>query len=135
MVNKLIKDKNLERVIEADIKIPISKLNIPLVLGLEKLQPFGIGNSRPAFYSEVEILDTRTFGKNNDHLKLIVKDIPTKLPTAHFRLPIELISFRNADKFASITRGKRISVVYSIEIDRWGGSEKLRGIINIMTPL
>ena len=132
MVSKLISEKDLERIIEADLKLPISKLNIPLVRGLEKLEPFGIGNPRPTFYSEVEILHSKTFGKKNDHLKLIVRDVPSKLPTAHFQLPIELITFGNANKYASLAGGQRINVVYSIEIDRWGGSEKLRGKINII---
>ncbi len=123
MVNKLISEKDLVRTIEADIKIPISKLNLSIVSELERLQPFGIGNPKPSFYSKVEILDSRTFGKNNDHLKLIVRDVSSQLPT-------EFISFGTAARYTSLTKGQRISVVYSLEIDRWGGSEKLRGRIN-----
>ena len=132
LVHPLLTEKDLERTIEADMKIPISKLNLSVAHELEKLQPFGIGNPRPTFYSNVEILDSRTFGKTNTHLKLIIRDIPARLPTTSYSLPIEFISFNSADKFSSLTKGERINVIYSIEIDRWGGSEKLRGkIINI----
>src|SRR3989344_7329825 len=81
--NKKIKDKDLERRIEVDIKISLSKLNMSIVKELEKLQPFGIGNPQPTFYSEVEILDVKTFGKKNDHLKIIVRDADFKLPTSN----------------------------------------------------
>ena len=133
MINKIINDKDLERTIEADIKIPLSKLNISLVKKLEILQPFGIANPQPTFYSEVEILDSRTFGKNKDHIKLIVKDAIPQPPTSNFQLPIEFVSFGNADKYASLSQGQKIKVVYSLEIDRWGGSEKLRGKIIHLT--
>ena len=132
VVNKLIKDKDLERKIEADIKIPISKLTISIVKKLEELQPFGIGNPKPTFYSEVEILDVRSFGKTNDHLKLLVKDV-SKLQPANYNLPTELISFGIATKYSSLTKGQKINIVYSIEIDRWNGYEKLRGkIVSIL---
>ena len=127
--NKKIKDKDLERRIEVDIKISLSKLNMSIVKELEKLQPFGIGNPQPTFYSEVEILDVKTFGKKNDHLKIIVRDADFKLPTSNFQLPIEFVSFGKAAKYSSLSKGQKIKIVYSLEIDRWGGNEKLRGRI------
>jgi len=133
LVTPLLKEEDLERTIEADVKISLSKLNIPHVKELEKLQPFGISNPQPTFSSEIEILDVKTFGKKNDHIKLIVKDSSSQPPTSNFQLPIEFVSFGNADKYSSLTKGQKINVVYSIEIDRWGGSEKLRGkILNIV---
>ena len=129
LVTSMIKDEDLERTVQADIKIPLSKLNLALVKGLEVLQPFGIGNPQPTFSSEVEILHSNTFGKNNNHLKLIVRDVHSQPTINNYQLPIEFISFGNADKFASLSKGQKINVVYSLEIDRWGGSEKLRGKI------
>ena len=140
--DKLLKDKELEKVIEADLKLPISTLNIDLVKDLEKLEPFGIGNPRPAFYSEVEILDVKTFGKEKNHLKLLVRDISTnKLTSGHrpltngYRLPIEMISFGTAAAYSSLTRGQKISIVYAPEINRWNGYENLRGKIIIISNL
>ena len=140
--DKLLKDKELEKVIEADLKLPISTLNIDLVKDLEKLEPFGIGNPRPAFYSEVEILDVKPFGKEKNHLKLLVRDISTnKLTSGHrpltngYRLPIEMISFGTAAAYSSLTRGQKISIVYAPEINRWNGYENLRGKIIIISNL
>ncbi|MFH0979359.1 MAG: single-stranded-DNA-specific exonuclease RecJ [Candidatus Roizmanbacteria bacterium] len=118
--NKLIKDKDLEKIITADVKIPVSKINLELAKALETLEPFGIGNPRPLFLSETEITNAQLFGKTNNHLKIFVEDL-------------ELIGFNQGDKFQKLSRGEKIKVVYSLEVDRWNGREKLRGkiLINI----
>jgi single-stranded-DNA-specific exonuclease len=121
VVNKLIKEKDLERKIEADLKIPLSKINLSLTKSLEKLQPFGIGNPTPTFYSRAEIIDAKMFGKKTEHLKIYVKDKDS--------FPLELVSFNAAQQFTSLSRGKTIDLVYSLEINRWGGQEKVRGKI------
>ncbi len=124
MVNKLIKDKNLERKIEVDLKIPISKINLSLAKALETLQPFGVGNPQPTFYSQVKIIDAKLFGKKNQHLKIFAQDPQTN------SFPLELIGFDNADQFFKLSREKIIDVVYSLEINRWGGKNSLRGRLN-----
>ncbi len=122
MANKLLKEKDLERKMEVDMKIPLSFINIQLALKLEKLEPFGVGNPRPSFSSEVEVMQVSTFGKTKDHIKMYVKD-------ATQPFPFELISFYSAKKMNGLTKGQKIQVVYNLEVDRWGGSEKLRGRI------
>lgn len=121
VVNTLLKDKDLERKIEVDLKTPISQISLNLIKTMEKLEPFGIGNPRPIFYSEAKLIDAKLFGKTNNHLKLFVKD-PDK-----DSFPLELISFSNGDQFSKFSRGQKINIVYSLEIDRWGGGEKVRG--------
>ncbi|KKQ24636.1 MAG: Single-stranded-DNA-specific exonuclease RecJ [Candidatus Roizmanbacteria bacterium GW2011_GWC2_37_13] len=119
LANKLIKDKDLERIIIVDIKIPVSKINLEIVKSLETLEPFGIGNPRPTFYSEGILTDAKLFGKTNNHLKIFVDSL-------------ELIAFNQGEKFKQLSRGQKIKVVYSLEIDRWNGREKLRGKIVFM---
>jgi len=116
---KLIKDKDLEKKIEADLKIPLSKINLSLVKSLEQLQPFGIGNPTPTFYSEGILTGAQLLGKTNAHLKIFVDGL-------------ELIAFNQADKFKELSRGNLINVVYSLEIDRWNGRERLRGKIVVI---
>ena len=86
------------------------------------------GGAKPTFLSEVEIIDLRTFGKTNDHLKLFVRD-------SFSSFPFELISFYSAGKKSRLSKGQKIQVVYSVEVDRWGGSEKLRGKINYLARI
>ncbi len=118
---KLITKKDLERVVQADIKLPLSKVTYGLIKLLEKLQPFGIGNPQPTFYSSARVLDAKLFGKKSDHLKIVVQDPETR------SMPLEVIAFSGADKFTQLSKNKVVEIVYQTEIDRWGGNEKVRG--------
>ena len=121
---KLIKDKDLEKKIEADLKIPLEKINLSLVESLEVLEPFGMGNPKPTFYSQGELIGAKLFGKTNNHLKVFIKD--------NNSLPLELIAFNQADQSNKLSRGNLINVVYALEVDRWGGRERLRGILKFI---
>jgi single-stranded-DNA-specific exonuclease len=111
---KLIKESDLERVTVADIKIPISKINLEVAKILEKLEPFGIGNPRPLFLSQAELINAQLFGKTSNHLKIFVGSL-------------ELIGFNQANKFSQLSRGQKIEVIYTAEIDLWNNQEKLSG--------
>ena len=114
LAKKLINDKDLERKIEADLKIPISKINLDLVRSLETLEPFGMGNPKPTFYSEGILTGAQLLGKTQKHLKIFVDGL-------------ELLAFNQADKFKELSRGQKIKVVYNLEIDRWNSRERLKG--------
>jgi len=122
-INRLLKKEDLERSIDIDLELPFSYAKENLAKALEKLAPFGIGNLEPRFISSVKILDAKIFGKTNTHLKVIVND-----PISH-SFPMELIGFGKAKEFATLSKGQKRQIVYSLEIDRWGGREKVRGRI------
>ncbi len=124
--NKIIDDKDLIKTIQVDLKIPVSQVNLKLARLIEKLEPFGIGNPKPKFYSQVEIIKKQTFGKNNNHLKLFVKD-----PLKDFHL-LELIIFNSKDEFFNLLPGNKVDVVYNLEINRWQSNEKLRGNVKYL---
>lgn len=119
VAKNLINDKDLERKIEADLKIPISKITLDIVRSMEALEPFGMGNPRPVFYSEGILTGAQLLGKTQKHLKIFVDGL-------------ELLAFNQADKFKELSRGQKINIVYSLEINRWGNREKLNGKINFM---
>ncbi|HRN69849.1 MAG TPA: single-stranded-DNA-specific exonuclease RecJ [Candidatus Woesebacteria bacterium] len=119
--NKQIKKKDLIREMEVDIKLPISAINMQLAKQMESLQPFGIGNPTPSFLSDVIVQKSELFGKTQDHLKIIVKDVNGD------GFPLELIAFGKADLFTQLSRGQKTQVVYQVDINRWNGRESLRG--------
>lgn len=121
--NVTLTEDKLEKMIEADIKVPVGKLNVPLAHSLEQMNPFGIGNPNPIFNSEVELLDAKLFGKTQTHLKIFVKD------TQNASFPLELIAFSAAEKFSQLSKGMKLNIAYNLEVDRWTGTEKLRGRI------
>ncbi len=122
--NKLLTEKDLERKVEADIKIPLSKINIRWVKELEKLQPFGMGNPQPTFYSKGTLVDAKLFGRNNNHLKLSIKENDS--------FPFEFIIFNSAEQFTKLSRGQEIKIVYTLDINHWNNEEKIRGRIIFM---
>ncbi|MFA6017433.1 MAG: single-stranded-DNA-specific exonuclease RecJ [Patescibacteria group bacterium] len=119
LAKKLISEKDLERKIEADLKIPISKINLELVKSLEALEPFGIGNPKPTFYSEGILTGAQLLGKTQKHLKIFVDGL-------------ELLAFNQADKFKDLSRGDKIKVVYSLEINEWNNKKTIQGKINYL---
>ncbi len=120
---KLIAKKNLERKIEVDLDIPLSKINLTFAKKIELLAPFGIGNPKPTFVSSGKITGANLFGKNNDHLKFFVQDHSSIVN----HQPLEFIAFFQAEKFKIFSRGQETHVVYTLDINRWNGRESLRG--------
>ena len=84
------------------------------------LAPFGRGNPTPTFLSRrVEVLDCRTMGDNGDHLRFKLKQGGIVWDGVCFGLG----SYR-----AEVSPS--LDIVYNLEIDRWGGKERLR--LNIL---
>ncbi len=123
---KIVTEKDFEKKVEADLKIPLALVNIKLAHELERLSPYGIGNPNPSFISEVMILEKKLFGKKSEHVKLFVKD-------AHSgSFPMEFISFFKVEEYKNIEKGQTISLVYNLDINRWNGRESLRGKIGYL---
>lgn len=123
--NRLIRNKDLERKIEADIKIPLSKIHIKWVKELEKLAPFGMGNPQPTFYSEGTLIDAKIFGKKEEHLRFLIKEDGS--------FPYEFVSFYTSIQFTELSKSQKIKLVYTLGINRWNNEEKVQGkIINVL---
>jgi len=114
--SKLIKNKDLERKIEADLKIPLTKINLNLVKSLEVLEPFGMGNPKPTFYSEGILTGTQLLGKTQKHLKIFVDGL-------------ELIAFNQGEKFKELSRGQKVKVVYNLDVNEWNNKKTVQGKI------
>lgn len=123
---KLVKENNLEREITVDVKLPVKIATMELARALENLQPYGVGNPQPVFLSETELVSARLFGKKSEHLRLYVKD--QGAPS----FPLELIAFSKGEIFTTLKTGMKMKIAFALDIDRWGGTEKLRGRLIFM---
>ncbi|MFQ5996268.1 MAG: single-stranded-DNA-specific exonuclease RecJ [Dehalococcoidales bacterium] len=86
----------------------------------QQLAPFGRGNPLPTFLSRrVEVIDYRTMGNGGEHLRLKLKQSGTRWGGVGFRLGNYLAEIASP-----------LDIVYNLEIDRWGGEERLR--LNIL---
>lgn len=106
--------------IDIDAEVDLTDLGRGIFPVMQKLAPFGQGNTQPTFLSRrVEVLDYRTMGDNSDHLRLKVKQGGVVWNGVAFSLGNYLTEI-----------SPLLDIVYNLEIDHWGGEERLR--LNIL---
>jgi single-stranded-DNA-specific exonuclease len=103
-----------------DAEVKLNELGGDTYPTTQMLAPFGHGNPVPTFMSRgVEVLERRTMGNGNEHLRMRLKQGGSVWDGVAFRLG------NHQSEFAP-----RIDVVYNLEVDNWGGKNQLR--LNIL---
>jgi single-stranded-DNA-specific exonuclease len=106
--------------LDIDAEVTLPELSGDIFNAIQQLSPFGRGNPAPTFLSRrAEIVDCRTMGNSAQHLRLKLKQGDTVWEGVGFRLGCYLAEI-----------SPHLDIVYNLEIDRWGGKEKLR--LNIL---
>lgn len=118
LVDELLNESELEKTITVDISLPLKMNNLSLARNLNNLEPFGMGNSIPTFYTEGELVQAGIFGKKNDHLKIKIKEEGDVF---------EIVFFNQASNFLNLSRGQRIGVCYNLEVNQWQDKIFVRG--------
>lgn len=108
--------------IDPDELIPVLKyegdlttedINLETIQHLDKLKPFGIGNSKPLFkYSNVNVIDHKTVGSDNSHLKVI-------LSKEGFN--IDAIGFSMGYFNEQLNRKETIDTLVTLDINEYNG--------------
>jgi single-stranded-DNA-specific exonuclease len=115
-----LKDVDLRPRIDIDAEVTLPELVGDTFLTIQKMAPFGQGNPAPIFLSHrVEVINCRTMGNGSDHLRMKLKQGDTVWDGVAFGLGNHLNEIESP-----------LEIVYNLEIDRWGGQEKLR--LNIL---
>ncbi len=106
--------------LDIDAEVTLPELSGDTFRTIQQLAPFGRGNPAPTFLSRrAEVVDCHTMGSNREHLRLKLKQGGTMWDGVGFRL---------GDYLAEVF--SHLDIVYNLEIDRWGGRERLR--LNIL---
>jgi single-stranded-DNA-specific exonuclease len=114
IAQETLSDHDLIPSIAVDSRLMLSELNIDVVNDIRSLEPHGSGNPEPVFYSgPLEVLDSWVVGEN--HLRLRVRQGDSIQEAIGFNL-------------ASLQpyQGTSINMVYSPEINKWNGNEKVQ---------
>ena len=112
LVNKHLADANMEPVLKIDAALPLSNLDKNLIDKIYMLSPFGLGNSLPVFSSkETLITGIKSIGKNNQHLKLMLRD-DTKC--------FEALIWNYENNFA-FNLGDKIKAAYTPKLNHFNG--------------
>lgn len=117
--NMHIDDEMLERTISVDCELPLGLASIEFAEMLEKLAPFGMGNPKPVFMSSGKIVNVQTMGREQKH--------------ARFRLVqgtegLDFVAFGKAEEILAKSKEQfELVIVYSLDINRWNGNERVQG--------
>jgi len=106
--------------LDIDAEVTLPELSGDTFDTMQQLAPFGRGNPAPTFLSRrTEVADCRTMGNSAEHLRLKLKQGGAVWDGVGFRLGCYLAEI-----------SPQLDIVYNVEIDRWGGKERLR--LNIL---
>lgn len=116
-----VKKEKEERAVCIDAILPLNAVNWKTYKEIERLAPFGVGNAKPVFlFEDVEIEEVKTFGKENDHLRLALRDDNGKSVSA-------IGFFVSVDAFGTTLEvGKKIRLIASFEKSVFRGTVELR---------
>ena len=73
--HKCLEVEHLKPLVKIDAQANLGQIDNQLYEQIEGLQPWGIGNSTPVFWTpNVRVVEQRAIGKNQGHLKLILQE-------------------------------------------------------------
>lgn len=121
IAEETISTEQLEHSIETDICIPLTYCTLSLAEKLSVFEPFGIGNPKPVFYSKGVVVQTKTMGKSNNHLKVSVRH------TAADGYPLDLIAFGKGEDSVKLAKGQEVEAVFNLDINEWNGRRTIQG--------
>jgi single-stranded-DNA-specific exonuclease len=114
----LLTEEILSRRLKIDLEIDFNQVNQKLYDRLKEFEPTGLGNYQPSFMTKnVEILEARTVGRDNTHLKLKLKKD---------NLVFDAIAFGFGNLQPKIAPETEIDMVYSIEENIWNNRTSLQ---------
>lgn len=118
-----LKDEDLKEKVWIDSLLPFSKINESLIADLERLEPFGNANEKPAFaLKDVKVLEKRILGENKNLVKFILEDEDgIKMTALLFTDGIEFM-----EKFGD---KKSMSIIYYPSINEYMNKKSLQIVI------
>lgn len=114
---KLITDEVLEKKLKIDCELKFRNVSFALLEELKKFEPFGIGNPSPVFVSrQVDILEAKKVGRENNHLKLKLSQNGTFFDGIWFNVPDQ----------EKVIKAEHADIAYQIEENVWNNSSSLQ---------
>lgn len=113
-----LKNTDLKSILEIDCEISQQEIDFPLLNEIEKLEPFGIANSKPTFLlKEIEAHFIDQVGKERNHLKFSLELATQRINVIAFNMG------RHAD---DMRKHKKINLVCHLDRNFWNNKEYLQ---------
>ncbi len=112
--------------LQIDAELPLDRLNLDLLEQVGQLEPFGHGNAEPTWATRgLRVVDLRTVGRQQQHLKLRLSD---------GRTVMDALWWRAADHVAMMSDWRAVDVAYTLGVDEWNGQRKVRLEVQDIRP-
>ncbi|MBS4534234.1 single-stranded-DNA-specific exonuclease RecJ [Clostridium sp. D2Q-14] len=120
-VGKNLEPEDFCQEIVVDSVVEMEDISLNTVVNLDKLAPFGMGNSSPVFSFEDSIVkNIRSVGRNRSHLKLGILYKGMKIDCIGFNLGYMTDNINNLDL---------INIIGSLDINEYNGEKKVQILI------
>lgn len=116
-------DEDLVPQLHIDAPVSPQTLDLRLVKELSMFEPFGAGNPRPIFSTKGLIVREEPFVMKEKHLKIFLEDGTGRRFEAVWWDGVE------RSKGRTLTRGSRIEVAYTAEVNVWQGNSRLQLVV------
>jgi single-stranded-DNA-specific exonuclease len=116
MADRQLKEDDLLPVTEIDAVCKLEDITLDAIEEMNLLAPFGVGNPKPRIQvNDVELDSIRQIGSDGSHLKLMLRDGPTKL---------DGIGFGFGKAAEEISPVSKVSIVGEVSINEWNNFRK-----------
>lgn len=123
--NAKLSEEDMIPKIAIDMQLPLAYIDEALVEQLELLEPFGKGNQKPVFVEkDLEVLHTRVMGKNQNVLKMQVRDASGKV--------MDALYFGNVPEILAYFEQKRdakVAFTYYPSMNEYQGRKSLQIVV------
>ncbi len=110
--HQCLEPHHLKPLVKVDAIANLTQINQELYSQIDGLQPWGIGNTFPVFWSpNVTIVEQRRIGKNRDHLKLVLQEENAKTT-------IKAIAWRWGEYYPL---PDQVDIAYKLQENHWQG--------------
>lgn len=123
--NAPLTEEDLIPKISIDMQLPLGYVTEDLINQLSLLEPFGKGNTKPVFVEkDLEIINSRILGKNQNVLKMEVRDLSgQKMEAMYFG---DIVKFQ---EYLAEKEGKKITFIYYPTINEYQGKRNLQIVV------
>lgn len=105
---------HIDHVYECDIKVSVDEITIELVLAIEKLAPYGMGNPKPLFLIEGVVCGVKNFGSAKNHFEIAFRKTTGEIIRA-------IAFFKTHESYRPIAEGEIIQIVGHVEKNFFAG--------------
>ena len=121
----MLTEDDLIAKVSIDMQLPLQYVNERLVEEISYLEPFGKGNTKPIFVEkQIEIINARKLGKNQNVLKMQVRDAQGTVMEAMYFGDVEAF-----EQYLKQQSGKPLSFTYYPTINEYMGRKTVQIVI------